>query len=152
MKTVAADLFVRHMFDRFPTKSTIEPSQVLAFQLDEGHLDALRRQVIKREPVPTIEEYTFDETLDIRYQDEVEWDRAYADAASVYRAFSKDLGECMGRDGSVADGQSRSLSVGWVLIVSIGYGDTLLAYGVSASSKHADALIASYRARYFEGT
>lgn len=111
MKAVAADLFLRHRFSRFPGQSAVEPSQVFAFQLAEGHLETLRHRVSKCE-IPTIDEYTFDEALDIRYQDEAEWDRAYAEAASVYRAFSKSLGECMGRDGSVADGQSQSLSVG----------------------------------------
>lgn len=92
----------------------MEPSQVLALQLAENQVDELRKMVPKRK-VPMVEEFVFDESLNIRYQDEAEWDRAYEEAAGVYRAFVREFGECMGRDADVADGRSMRLWAGQVL-------------------------------------
>lgn len=116
MKTAAAELFLRHKFARLPAlESPVEPSWVFALQLAESQVDVLRQMVPKCE-VPAIDEHAFDESLDLRYQGEAEWDRAYEEAAGVYRVFSREFGDSMGRDGSVADGQSMRTSVGQVLI------------------------------------
>lgn len=115
MRTAAAELFLRHKFGRLPApESPVEPSQVLALQLAENQVDELRKMVPKRK-VPMVEEFVFDESLNIRYQDEAEWDRAYEEAAGVYRAFVREFGECMGRDADVADGRSMRLWAGQVL-------------------------------------
>ena len=115
MKTAATELFQQHKFERLPALGPVEPSRVFALQLAEGQMDVLRRMVPKCEG-PSIDHYALDESLDLRYQDEVEWDRAYQEAAAVYRAFSKEFSGSMMRDENVAKGQLTLLANDTLLI------------------------------------